>query len=162
MNDAGTSHLEIASLSDVAGTRERLVTSRPFEQIYTPRFSPDGQRVVFSVWRAGGYRDVHLLDLASGQVRELTHDRAQDIGPTFTSDGQHVVFSSDRSGIGNLYVFALATGATRQLTNVLGGAFCPVVSPAGDRVVYVGDGSRGLGLYGPALSGPPEAWGGAR
>ncbi|MBK7154656.1 MAG: PD40 domain-containing protein [Sandaracinaceae bacterium] len=159
VNDAGTSHLEIASLSDVAGTRERVVTSRPFEQIYTPRFSPDGQRVVFSVWRAGGYRDVHLLDLASGQVRELTHDRAQDIGPTFTSDGQHVVFSSDRSGIANLYVFALATGATRQLTNVLGGAFCPVVSPAGDRVVYVGYGSRGFDLYSLPVSGPPDTWG---
>lgn len=159
VNHAGTSHLEIAQLGDVMGTRERLVTSRAFEQVYTPRFSPDGQQVVYSVWRAGGFRDVHLMDLGSREVRELTHDRAMDLGPTFTPDGQHVVFSSDRSGIANLYSVSLGTGATRQLTNVLGGAFCPVVSPAGDRVVYVGYGGLGFDLYSLPLSGAPGTWG---
>ncbi|MCA9533322.1 MAG: PD40 domain-containing protein [Myxococcales bacterium] len=159
VNDGGTSHLELATLSDVEGTRERLVTSGPFEQVYTPRFSPDGQQVVYSVWRAGGYRDVHLLDLRTRTVRELTHDRALDLGPTFTPDGQQVVFSSDRSGIANLYAMSLATGETRQLTNVLGGAYCPAVSPDGERVVYVGYGSFGFDLYALPLLGAPGAWG---
>jgi hypothetical protein len=102
---------------------------------------------------------VHVIDTATRQVRELTHDRALDLGPTFTPDGQHVVFSSDRSGIANLYATSLTTGATRQLTNVLGGAYCPAVSPSGDRVVYVGYGSFGFDLYSLPLAGPAASWG---
>ncbi|MCA9576632.1 MAG: PD40 domain-containing protein [Myxococcales bacterium] len=159
VNDGGTSHLEVAQLDDIAGTRRRLVTSAPFEQVYTPRFSPDGRHVAYSVWRAGGYRDVHVIDTVTGRVRELTHDRALDLGPTFTPDGAHVVFSSDRTGIANLYAIALDTGVTRQLTNVVSGAYCPVVSPSGDRIVYVGYTSYGFDLYALRLDGSPETWG---
>ena len=47
-------------------------------QAFTPDWSPDGRTIAFSAWRPGGYRDILLLDLATGRVRELMRDRAQE------------------------------------------------------------------------------------
>ncbi|HEY6876488.1 MAG TPA: hypothetical protein VI299_00665, partial [Polyangiales bacterium] len=144
---AGTSHLEVAALGDIAGTRRMLVQSRRFEQVFTPRWSPDGKQIAYSSWHHGGYRDIWLLDVESGQRTRLTYDRALDRGPVFSPDGRTLYFSSDRSGIANLYAYDLATGALSQLTDVIGGAFQPDVSPDGESIVYVGYSSRGFDLY---------------
>lgn len=149
---AGTSHLEIAQIDDIEGTRKLVVRSRPFEQVFTPRFSPDGARIAYSAWSRGGYRDIWLLELASGRRTRLTYDRALDRGPVFSPDGRRLYFSSDRTGIANIYVCDLASGAITQLTNVVGGAFQPDVSPDGKTLVYVGYGAWGFDLYALALT----------
>ena len=67
-NDASTQSLWIASLDDIEGSQEVLVQSERFEQVYTPRFSPDGTKVAYSAWRKGGYRDIHVIDLATREI----------------------------------------------------------------------------------------------
>jgi WD40-like Beta Propeller Repeat len=143
---SGASQLELARLDDIAGTRRVLFRGRTYDQVFTPRFSPDGKQLAVSAWRAGGHRDIWLIDAVSGSARELTHDRAIDSGPTWSPDGQRVYFSSDRTGIANIFAFELTTGLTYQVTNVLGGAFQPVVSPDGKRLVYVDYARTGFGL----------------
>lgn len=144
---AGTSHLMIADVEDVVGTMRELVTHDRFELVYTPRFSPDGRSVVYSCWSHGGYRDIAVVDIDTGVVDQLTHDRAQDTGPVFSPDGEVVYFSSDRAGIANVYAYRLATGTTRQITNVLGGAYTPAVSSDGRTLVYLGYTSWGFDLF---------------
>jgi hypothetical protein len=144
---AGTSHLELAQLDDIEGTRKLVVRSRPFEQVFTPRFSPDGKRLAYSAWSHGGYRDIWVLDVASGRRSRLTYDRAIDRGPVFSPDGRTLYFSSDRSGISNLYAHDFDSGTISQLTNVVSGAFQPDVSPDGKTLIYVGYGARGFDLY---------------
>jgi hypothetical protein len=148
---SGTSNLEVAELEDIPGTRRVLLRSRPYDQVFTPRFSPDGSRIAVSAWRKGGYRDILLVDPQSGAIRELTHDRAIDTGPTWSPDGQRVYFSSDRSGIANIYAYELSSGLLYQVTNVLGGAYQPVLSPDGRRLIYVDYQSTGYGLCEHAL-----------
>lgn len=147
LSRAGTAHLMIAELEDVMGTMRPLIEAERFQQFFTPRFSPDGRYVAVSSWRRGGYRDVLLVEVASGRVREVTRDRAQDTGPVFSPDGSILYFSSDRTGIANIYAYHLPTGALRQVTNVLGGAFQPAIAPDGRRLVYVGYSSSGFDLY---------------
>jgi hypothetical protein len=154
---AGTSHLELAQIDDIEGTRKVVVRSRPFEQVFTPRFSPDGTRVAYGAWSRGGYRDLWVLELATGRRTRLTYDRALDRGPVFSPDGRKLYFSSDRTGIDNLYVYDFARGLISQLTNVVGGAFQPDVSPDGKTLVYVGYGARGFDLYLLPLSDAPAA-----
>ena len=149
INDKGTTFLEIADLGPEGGLAHRhdLVPSARFEQAYTPRFSPDGRLVAYSAWTAGGFRDIRLVDVATGSFREVTHDRALDLEPTFSPDGKTLYFVSDRSGIHNVYAYELATGALAQVTNVKVGAFCPDVSADGKTMVYVGYTTEGYDLY---------------
>lgn len=147
ISSAATSHLMIARTDDVAGTQRYLIQSEPFEQIFTPRFSPDGRTIAFSRWRAGGLRDVALIDVSTGRIQAITNDRAQDTGPTFSPDGARVYFSSDRTGVANLYSYHLASGTLRQVTNVVSGAYQPAVSPDGRSIAYIGYTSYGFDLF---------------
>lgn len=146
-NSAGTTHLHVADLRDISSTTRVLVESGPFEQIYTPRFSPDGTRVAYSAWHEGGYRDIEIVTLATGGVEHVTEDRALDTGPAWSPDGRTLYFSSDRTGIANLYAYDLRTSALAQVTNVINGAYQPDVSPDGRHLVYVGYTSYGWDLF---------------
>ncbi|HEX4353336.1 MAG TPA: hypothetical protein VHZ95_10485, partial [Polyangiales bacterium] len=107
---SGTSRLEIADLENIAGTRRVLYGGEAYDQVFTPRFSPDGHQIAISAWRAGGFRDILLVDTIRGEVRALTHDRALDSGPTWSPDSARVYFSSDRTGIANIYACDVASG----------------------------------------------------
>jgi hypothetical protein len=122
-----------------------------YDQAYTPAWSPDGARVAFSAWRAGGLRDILITEVATGTTTEVTHDRAVDGDPVWSYDGRWLFFDSDRTGITNIYARDLASGALWQVTNVIGGAFEPTVSPDGARLAYHGFGPRGYQVFELAL-----------
>jgi hypothetical protein len=149
-NHRGTTTLMIARLTQKGELRDPhpLVPSARFQQAYTPRFSPDGKWVTYSVWTAGGYRDIRIVDVATGAFSEVTHDRAMDWEPTFSPDGNLVFFASDRTfGIPNIFAFDRSSKKLWQVTNVRTGALYPEVSPDGKTLVYVGYTSRGHDLY---------------
>jgi hypothetical protein len=147
IDGASTTHLAIADLDDVDGTTEILVRSERFDQIYTPRFSPDGRFLAYSIHRKGGMRDIELVDLSTRERRRLTYDCALDMGPAFSPDGRHLYFTSDRTGVANVYRVELESGEVERITNVVGGAYMPAISPDGRTLVYVGYHSRGFDLY---------------
>ncbi len=149
VNNGGTTHLAIADLTATGEIkRERLlVRSARFEQAYTPRFSPDGKTIAYSAWTTGGYRDVRLVDVATGKFTELFHDRAMEMAPVFSSDGKTLYFSSDRSGIFNIYAFDLEKHTLAQVTNVRTLAVQPAVSEDGKTLVYVGYTTSGYDLF---------------
>ncbi len=146
-NAASTQTLWWARLDDIEGTQEILVDSKRFEQVYTPRFSPDGTKVAYSKWSEGGYRDIHVLDLETREITELMHDRALDTGPAWSPDGTLLYFSSDRTGIANIYAWNAETGRITQVTNLVSGAYTPAPSPDGTRLAYIGYTSRGFDIY---------------
>ncbi len=114
---------------------------------YSPTWSPDGRLIAYSRWKPGGFRDIHVYDVAKGTDRALFVDRALDVDPRFSPDGRYLVFASDRTGIYNVFAHDLETGKLLQVTNVLGGAFQPAVSPDGKRLVYTGFTSAGFDLF---------------
>lgn len=145
----GTSTLRIADLTPSGKIEnERLLTpSAYFEQTFTPRFSPDGSKIAYGVWTQGGYRDIRIVDVASGAVVELWHDRAVDQQPAWSPDGKTLYFTSDRTGFPNVFAYELESGALHQVTNVLTGAYMPDASPDGRSLVYVGYTTDGFDLF---------------
>lgn len=142
----GASRLAVLPLRPEA--RPRIVwDGGPYAQASAPSWSPDGTRIALSAWRPGGYRDILIVDLASGDVRELMRDRAIDVDPVFDPGGRYLYYSSDRSGVYNIYAYDLDTGKTWQVTNVVGGAFGPDVSPDGRHIVYQGYDVDGFDLF---------------
>ncbi len=116
-------------------------------QYETPRFSPDGQKIVVGVRQPDGYKDIWILDSRGNKLEELRHDRAIDGGAVWSADGGSIYFSSDRSGIFNLYVYDVAGKQISQVSNVLGGAFMPSLTPDGGAIAFADYSSRGYDIH---------------
>jgi hypothetical protein len=148
-NDLGKTDLMLIPFE---GGRARLLRrGKASEQVFTPRFSPDGRELIFSIWTRGGQRDIRLLELRTGKEHAITADRALDVDPVFSADGRTIYFASDRSGIFNLYAFDRISGQLRQVSNVLGGAFSPAVLPSQSHTYYVGYSAKGFDVHQMAL-----------
>jgi TolB protein len=89
----------------------------------SPAWSPNGQFLAFAwIRRYGpgepGASDIYLMDAASKQWVQLTHDGGRNDFPSWSPDGRHIVFQSSRSG-GEQIWSMLADGSNqKQLTFV--------------------------------------------
>lgn len=119
----GKSRLEILNL-DHGGTEQPL-PEELFEQVYQPRWSPDGKKLAFVARARFGFKDLYIMDMADNRVTNLSSDNAQDLTPSWSPDGRYLLWSSDRSGIFNIYAFDTRDGEVYQITNVITGAFEP-------------------------------------
>ena len=144
-NELGT--MSLALIPFEGGNHRVLIAGKDGDQLYTPRWSPDGRYIVYSRWRLGGDRDIYLVEVATGKTRRLTADRALDTDPMFSPDGERIYFSSNRTGIVNIYCLELGTGKLWQVSNVLGGAFIPAISPDEKQAFYVGFSYKGYDLH---------------
>ncbi|HEV8631920.1 MAG TPA: protein kinase [Thermoanaerobaculia bacterium] len=100
-----------------------------------PVYSPDGGTVLFSSTR-GGNLDLWTMDLASGTVRRLTDDPADDWDPAFTPDGKGVLWSSDRGGHLEIWTADVDGSRARQVTRDGLDAENPTMTRDGAWIVY--------------------------
>jgi serine/threonine-protein kinase len=75
----------------------------------TPRFSPDGRRLLVTI--SGTNDDLWVYDNATGALQQLTFD-ADAASPVWAPDGEHVTFSWSKDGPPNL--FSIALGGQRE------------------------------------------------
>ncbi|MCA9727320.1 MAG: PD40 domain-containing protein, partial [Candidatus Eisenbacteria bacterium] len=108
--------------------REQLTDDRYL--VREPRYSPDGNRIVFVTDRGPGTDFDRLLfskpvlatyEIATGDLRVLPGQAGRDISPHYFPDGRHLLFISDRTGIPNLFIRDLETAEDRQITDILTG-----------------------------------------
>jgi TolB protein len=68
-----------------------------------PSWSPDGTKLAFASDR-GDDLDIHVLDLATGEERQVTADPSDDIEPAWSPDGTKLAFVSHRDGGSHIYL----------------------------------------------------------
>jgi Tol biopolymer transport system component len=139
---------------DLARGRVARLTGEPGYRDQTPRWAPDGRRVLFTSNRAHysgtppdtGTPDFDVWSVAAdgGDARRLTHDPANEQDPAWGPDGMSVVYSSDRDGRGDLYAQRLDTGAVTRLTrHFVGRAIMPAPAPGpGRRIAFAAQSLR--------------------
>src|SRR5262245_30216666 len=81
----------------------------------SPDFSPDGKEVAFSALR-GAIADIFIINLDTGQIRNITNDTFGDYAPTFSPDGKYIVYLARVSGNDKLFRVDLDTGKKTQIT----------------------------------------------
>jgi hypothetical protein len=124
----GTQNLTLVSPD---GSEVRQLTAfHDGETLFTPAWTPDGDRVVVSFGREHG-RGLLTVDARSGSLDTLLWLPGDLRDPAFSPDGRYLYFSWDGSGIFNIYRLPLPDGRPEPVTNTLGGAFAPTVSAAG-------------------------------
>ncbi len=77
---------------------------------FSPRFSPDGQRIIMSL-QQGANSNLFVMDLRSKSTTRLTDTPAIDTSPSYSPDGSQICFESDRGGKPQIYVMPAAGGA---------------------------------------------------
>lgn len=122
------------------GTVRPLTRATQFGQYY-PRWSPDGRKIVFMqtvppdiTW------DLHILDVRTGAVTDLTRDPHNEFDPAWSPDGRMIVFASDaasHAGFRSLYLIAADGSGLRRLTSGITDDSMPSWSPDGRTIVFV-------------------------
>jgi tricorn protease len=82
------------------GGEARLLVSNPSTE-GRPLFSPDGTRLAFISNRTGN-GDIYVLTLASGELKRLTYDDANDQLDAWSRDGKWLYFTSSAHDIGGM------------------------------------------------------------
>jgi len=87
----------------------------------SPSWSPNGQFLAFAWFRkygpgAPGAYDIYVMDIASRQWVQLTHDGRSNDFPSWSPDGRHIVFQSNRSGTEQVWSMLADGSQQKQLT----------------------------------------------
>jgi TolB protein len=106
---------------------------------FAPRFSPRGDRILFTSYESGFPR-ITLMDLASRR-RQVIGDQpgTMTFGPRFSPDGGSVVYSLSVDGRTNLFMLNLNSGQRFQLTNTPAIDTAPSYSPDGQWITFESD-----------------------
>jgi len=101
------------------GTNPQRLTDQGYA--VSPSWSPNGQFLAFSWLRkygpgAPGARDIYVMDVATHQWVQLTHDGGANDFPSWSPDGRHIVFQSSRSGSEQLWTMLADGSQQKQLT----------------------------------------------
>ncbi|MBZ5703801.1 MAG: Tol-Pal system beta propeller repeat protein TolB [Acidobacteriia bacterium] len=101
------------------GTNDQRMTDEGYA--VSPSWSPNGQFLVFSWIRhygpgAPGAQDIYIMDIASKQWVQLTHDGGRNDFPCWSPDGRHIIFQSSRSGGEQIWTMLADGSNQKQLT----------------------------------------------
>lgn len=108
-------HKSLVIQDVVSGRVEQRLNLEGVDAPESPAFSPDGARVAFSALK-GAVSDIFVVDLATGNLTNLTDDAFADYAPTFSPDGRTVVYTARVSGNDKLFRVGATGGAKTQLT----------------------------------------------
>jgi TolB protein len=112
---------------------------------FSPRYSPDGDRVVMSL-SEGAETNLYAMDLRSRQTTRLTDSAAIDTSPCYSPDGGQIVFESDRGGSQQIYVMGANGGGARRISFGGGRYSTPVWSPKGDYIAFTKQSAGAFGI----------------
>jgi hypothetical protein len=94
---------------------ERRIELKTVDGPESPDINPDGTEVAFAALR-GAIGDIFVVNLKSGEVRNVTNDEFGDYAPTFAPDGKSILYLARVSGNDKLFKLDLASGKKTQIT----------------------------------------------
>ncbi len=121
--------------------------------VLAPRFSPNGDRVLYTSY-ATGFPQIYVLDV--GRVTQTALGAGENemtFAPRFGPDGRTVVYSSSTGGNTDIFRRPLGGGTPVRLTNTPAIETAPSFSPEGNRIVFESDRSGTQQLYIMSASG---------
>jgi Tol biopolymer transport system component len=124
---------------DADGSNVRQITKAPGYD-GGPFFSPDGRRILWRRFDAGGMNaDVYTCGLDGSDVRRITDFGCMSWAPYFHPSGKYLIFTANKLGFENFELFLVDSGGGREpvrVTSTPGFDGLPVFSPDGTKLCW--------------------------
>ncbi len=115
--------------------------------VLAPRFSSDGNRVLYTSYETGFPR-IYVLDVGSVQQRVLESQQGtMSFAPRFAPNGQTVVYSLSQGANTDIWAMDINSGQSQRLTSTPAIETAPSFSPDGSQIVFESDRSGTPQLY---------------
>ena len=124
--------------------------------LHDPVWSPTGETIAFYSNVDGDF-DIYLLDLATGDVTQLTTHPGHDSSPAWSPDGKRLSFKSKRDGTSDLYLLALDTKEITRLTDDDTNEMAQSWSPDGRWIAFETRRDGNADIYVVSVDGGREA-----
>ena len=124
-------------LIDADGGHERRLTNHPEYDGLNVTWSPDGKRIVFVRGNQG--RQLHVLEIATGEVKKLTNNEGLTVDPRWSPDGKTIVYRYEGEEGKSIYTMSANGRNQKPLIPPKEGPilrFSPAWSPEGKRIVF--------------------------
>lgn len=146
------SRLKRLAIMDYDGANVQFLTESG-AIVLAPRFSPTGDRVLYTSYETGSPA-IYLLDVASVGRRQIDTEAGEmAFSPRFSRDGSRVIYSLIDGGNTDLFLTDLGSGAHTRLTSAPSVETSPSLSPDGSMIVFESDRSGTQQLYLMPLGG---------
>ncbi len=102
------------------GTNPQRMTDQGYA--VSPSWSPNGQFLAFAWIRhygpgMPGAQDIYVMDIATKNIVQLTHEAGRNDFPSWSPDGRHIVYQSSRAGGEQIWTMLADGSQQRQLTH---------------------------------------------
>ena len=116
---SGRSGLPQIYVMDADGSNVQRMTNEGYA--VSPSWSPNGQFLAFAWIRhygpgAPGAQDIYIMDVASKQWVQLTHESGRCDFPSWSPDGRHLVYQSNKFGADQIWTMLADGSQQHQLT----------------------------------------------
>ena len=123
-------------------------------QILAPRWSPDGNRLIFTSYRSG-FPDIYVLNLATHTPTTLVSVQGTNTGGRFSPDGGRVAMVLSGEGNSEIYVSNAQGRMISRLTRNPDVKAGPCWSPDGTRLVFASEPGPQLYIMPAAVGAQP-------
>jgi Tol biopolymer transport system component/imidazolonepropionase-like amidohydrolase len=124
------------------GSDQHKLTWGPYDD-REPAFSHDGTKIAFSSDRGdplGSNYNIFVLDLRSGEIKQLTKHPADDFMPSWSPDDKDIAFASSRDAATGVWSVSVADAVERKLVPTTSHPDAPGWGPGGEVVYHATDG----------------------
>ncbi len=122
--------------------------------VLAPRFSPSGDRVLYTSISGDTGSRINMLDVSSARPLPLvTAPGNMAFSPRFNRDGTRVIYSLEQGGNTDIWMTDIASGQHMRLTSAPSIETAPSLSPDGSQIVFESDRSGSQQLYIMPVSG---------
>ncbi|MCX6937628.1 MAG: biopolymer transporter Tol [Verrucomicrobia bacterium] len=119
----------------------------------TPRWAPDGTRLIYTSYFRSSAPDIFILDLGTLQRNTFVSFKGTNICGRFSPDGSNVAMVLSGEGNPEVYVGNAQGRKITRKTHTRAIESSPVFSPDGSQLVFTSDAAGGPQLYTMATAG---------